>query len=171
MQAGPYSYHNKPFILQNWEKDFHFDPKCITTIPLWIHFPSLPVGYWTTDALSKMASAIGLPMYTDKFTADLNKISYSRVLVKVDITEPLVETVEIVTPSGTRQQEILYEWRPKFCSECVHFGHDNFECWRTNHQNHEEDKFKAPKRRSMGRRKKVVHEWKPKEEQEQGEIV
>nr|XP_016491468.1 PREDICTED: uncharacterized protein LOC107811113 [Nicotiana tabacum] len=89
MQAGPYSYHNKPFILQNWKRDFHFDPKCITTIPLWIHLPSLSAGYWTTDALSKVATAVGLPLYTDKFTADLNKISYARVLVKVDITKPL----------------------------------------------------------------------------------
>lgn len=97
-------------------------------------------------------------MYTDRFTTELNKISYARVLVKVDITKPLVENVEIVTLTGTRQQEILYEWRPKFCSECVHFGHDNFECWRTNQQNHEDAEFKAPKRRNRGRRKKVVQE-------------
>ncbi|XP_019241653.1 PREDICTED: uncharacterized protein LOC109221639 [Nicotiana attenuata] len=103
MQAGPYSYHNKPFILQNWERDFYFDPKCITTIPLWIHLPSLSAGYWTADALSKVASAVGLPLYTDKFTAKLNKISYARVLVKVDITKPLVEEIEIVTPTETRQ--------------------------------------------------------------------
>lgn len=80
MQAGPYSYHNKLLILQNWERDFRFDPKCITTIPLWTHFPSLPAGYWTADALSKVVSAVGLPMYTEKFTAELNKISYARVL-------------------------------------------------------------------------------------------
>ncbi|OIT37131.1 hypothetical protein A4A49_01996 [Nicotiana attenuata] len=36
IQAGPYTYYNKPLILQNWEIDFHIDPKCITTIPLWI---------------------------------------------------------------------------------------------------------------------------------------
>nr|XP_016441125.1 PREDICTED: uncharacterized protein LOC107766790 [Nicotiana tabacum] len=167
MQAGPYSYHNKPFILQNWEREFHFDPKCITTIPLWLHFPSLPVGYWTADALSKVASAIGTPMYTGRYTADLNKISYARVLVKVDITKPILESIEIDTPSGTIQQEILYEWKPKFCSECIYFGHDSFECWRNKHQNNEEAEFKAPKRRNRVRKKKIVQEWKPKEQQEQ----
>ncbi|OIT40013.1 hypothetical protein A4A49_51747 [Nicotiana attenuata] len=119
VQVGPYTYHNKPFILQNWERDFHFDRKCITTIPLWIHLPSLSAGYWTVDALSK----------TDKYTVELNKISYARVLVKVDITNPLIENIEIMTPTGTKQQEIIYEWKPKFCNDCLHFGDDAFECW------------------------------------------
>ncbi|XP_070029314.1 uncharacterized protein [Nicotiana sylvestris] len=170
MQAGPYSYHNKPFILQNWERVFYFDSKFITTIPLWIHLPSLSAGYWTTDALSKVASVVGLPLYTDKFIADLNKISYARVLVKVDITKPLVETIEIETPIGTRQQEIVYEWRPKFCNEYLQFGHDSSECWNSTKQN-EDVKFKAPKRRNRGRGRKVIQEWKPKEEQEQEEGI
>ncbi|OIT18954.1 PREDICTED: uncharacterized protein LOC109222056 [Nicotiana attenuata] len=170
VQAGPYSYHNKPFILQNWERDFHFDPKCITTIPLWIHLPSLSAEYWTADALSKVASVVGLPMYTDKFTAELNKISYAGVLVKVDITKPLVKNFEIATPTGTRQQEILYEWRPKFCVECLHFGHDSFECWKSI-KHHKDTEFKAPKRRNRGRRRKVIQEWKPKDQQEQEEGI
>lgn len=29
MQARPYSYHNKPFILQNCERDFHFGPSVL----------------------------------------------------------------------------------------------------------------------------------------------
>ncbi|OIT19075.1 hypothetical protein A4A49_65809, partial [Nicotiana attenuata] len=98
---------------------------------------------------------------------DLNKISYARVLVKVDITKPMLENIEIVTPSGTMQQEILYEWKPKFCSECIHFGHDNFECWRNKKQNNEEAEFKAPKRGNRIGKKKTLQEWKPKEQQEQ----
>ncbi|WMV37186.1 hypothetical protein MTR67_030571 [Solanum verrucosum] len=47
MQAGPYTFFNKPFVLQNWSIDFEFNPDCITTIPLWIMLPGLPVGYWS----------------------------------------------------------------------------------------------------------------------------
>ncbi|XP_019236011.1 PREDICTED: uncharacterized protein LOC109216324 [Nicotiana attenuata] len=151
--------------MENWERDFHFDPKCITTIPLWIHLPSLSAGYWTADALSKVASAVGLPLYTDKFTAELNKISYAR---KFDITKPLVEKIEIVTPTETRQQEIVYEWRPKFCNDCLHFGHDSFECWNSTKQK-EDAEFKVPKRRNRGRGRKVIQEWKPKPQQGQEE--
>ncbi|XP_009593244.1 uncharacterized protein [Nicotiana tomentosiformis] len=170
MQVGSYSYHNKPLILQNWERDFHFDLKCITTIPLWVNFPNLPVGYWTADAFSKVASAIGYPICTDRYTVDLNKISYARVLVKVDITKSMLESIEIDTLSGTIQQQIVYEWKPMFCSDCNHFGHVNFECWRNKQQNIDEAEFKATKRRNRARKKKIVQEWKPKEQIEQGDV-
>ncbi|KAG5616095.1 hypothetical protein H5410_015919 [Solanum commersonii] len=57
MRDGPYTYHNKPFVLQNWEASFMFDTKCITTIPLWVNFPRLPVGYLSAEALSKFGRA------------------------------------------------------------------------------------------------------------------
>lgn len=60
-----------------------------------MNFPGLPAGYWTAEALSKVASVIGSPMYTDRYTFDLNKISYAQVLVKVDITKSLLETIDI----------------------------------------------------------------------------
>ncbi|XP_070029388.1 uncharacterized protein [Nicotiana sylvestris] len=128
----------------------------------------LLVGYWNADALSKIASDVAMPMYTDKYIAELNKISYARVLVKVDITKSLVENVEIVTPNGIKQQEILYEWKPKFCNKCLHFGYDVFECWKLIKQE-EDAEFKALKRRNRGRRRRVVQEWKSKDQQEQDE--
>lgn len=65
MQAGPYTYHNKPYILQNWKRNFYFVPECITTIPLRVNFLGLPVGYLFADAQRKLASAIATPLYTD----------------------------------------------------------------------------------------------------------
>ncbi|KAH0661595.1 hypothetical protein KY284_026526 [Solanum tuberosum] len=44
LQAGPYYFHNKPFIHHQWEVNFEFNPECICTIPLWVTFPELPVG-------------------------------------------------------------------------------------------------------------------------------
>ncbi|XP_019265468.1 PREDICTED: uncharacterized protein LOC109243031 [Nicotiana attenuata] len=128
----------------------------------------LSVGYWTADALSKVASRVGIPMYTDKYTAELGKISYARVLVKVDITKPLVESVEIITPTSVKQQEIVYEWKPRLCTECLHFGHDVFECWKSN-KPEETEEFQIPKRRNKGRRRRIIQEWKPKEQQEKEE--
>ncbi|KAH0761348.1 hypothetical protein KY290_017421 [Solanum tuberosum] len=34
VQAGPYTYHNKPFILKPLVVDFVFDTESITTVPL-----------------------------------------------------------------------------------------------------------------------------------------
>lgn len=41
------------------------------------------MGYWTGAALSKVASAIGHPLHTNRYTTDLNRISYARILIEV----------------------------------------------------------------------------------------
>ncbi|KAM3342483.1 hypothetical protein P3S68_027449 [Capsicum galapagoense] len=107
--GGPYTFHNKPFIVQPWVIDFEFDPNCITTIPLWITLPGLPVGYWSGDALSKIASEIGPPLHTDHYTASMERISYAHVCVEVDATQSLIESIEMVTSTGTFHQPIEYD--------------------------------------------------------------
>lgn len=70
-------------------------------IPLWIKFPGLNVGYWSAESLSKLASFVGKPLFTDKFTAQQEKISFPRLLVDVDISCSLPGSVEFETPVGT----------------------------------------------------------------------
>ncbi|XP_070029902.1 uncharacterized protein [Nicotiana sylvestris] len=100
MHTGPYTYHNKPFILKNREINFYFDPECLSTIPLWVKFPGLPMGYWSPEALSKLASGVRKSLYTDIFTAELEKISYARVLVETDVSQPISECIKIYTSFG-----------------------------------------------------------------------
>ncbi|KAG5629135.1 hypothetical protein H5410_000852 [Solanum commersonii] len=54
LQDGPYYFNNKTLILQRWELNFEFNPDCITTIPLWVTFPGLLIGYWSSEARSKV---------------------------------------------------------------------------------------------------------------------
>ncbi|KAK4731392.1 hypothetical protein R3W88_024380 [Solanum pinnatisectum] len=65
MQAGPYFYGNSPMILRNWYVDCERDADMFSQIPIWVKFPRLPVGYWSVTALTKVASAIGIPLVTD----------------------------------------------------------------------------------------------------------
>ncbi|XP_019259008.1 PREDICTED: uncharacterized protein LOC109237193 [Nicotiana attenuata] len=129
LQAGPYTYHNKPFVLQQWEMDFNFDPGSVSVIPLRITFPSLPLGFWSTEALSKLASVVGKPLYANKITAEMEKVSYARVLVETDISQPLPDSFEMQTKRGVIVQQIEYEWKPKFYCDCIRFGYNSNECW------------------------------------------
>lgn len=87
-QARPYPYHNKPFILKSWTVDYVFDKEIITTVSLWANFLGLPEGYWSIEALRKVASAIGNPLCTDKYITYMNRISYAlcwRSLTSLDL--------------------------------------------------------------------------------------
>ncbi|KAM3319723.1 hypothetical protein P3S67_006923 [Capsicum chacoense] len=144
MQSGPYTYRNRLVILRNWEIDFEFNPECLNKLFLWIKFHSLPLGYWSAEALSKLASVVGKPMYTDKYTAAMERISYARVLVETDISHPLPNRVEISTPSGIIHQNLTYDSVPKFCVDCNLFGHNSDECQKKKKVETEEPQAQHP---------------------------
>ncbi|XP_019261248.1 PREDICTED: uncharacterized protein LOC109239178 [Nicotiana attenuata] len=164
LQSGPYTFRNKPVVLRIWEIDFTFNKDVLSTIPVWVRFPGLPVGFWSTEALSKMASAIGKPLYTDRFTAHYEKISYARVLVEVDVAHMLPDQIEVETPYGQMTQDIEYDWKPSFCNECLRFGHDSMDCW----YNMKEEKKQEQGEESEGENK---GERQRKRKKRQGKII
>ncbi|XP_060178097.1 uncharacterized protein LOC132608034 [Lycium barbarum] len=148
-------------MVRKGERDFVFDPDCMCKIPLWVKFPGLPVGYWSSDALSKVASVVRELLHTDKFTSEYDKISYARVLVNSNVFKPLPRSIEMHTLTGVLHQSVSYDWRPTFCNHCIQFGHDSESCWRNEKKAQDEEEFKALKRRRKRRRGKQppVQEW------------
>ncbi|WMV23966.1 hypothetical protein MTR67_017351 [Solanum verrucosum] len=144
-----YSINNKPLILKNWTKDFNVDQEFPTKIPIWVKFPNLPMNCWDSDSLSRIASAIGIPMFADECTTKQMRISFARMLVEVDITKPLPDKINAIDPTGkTIVQGVKYDWKPIFCQKCQIVGH---ECL------HEQS---MRRRRAL---KKVVQKWISKE--------
>ncbi|KAH0689114.1 hypothetical protein KY289_016472 [Solanum tuberosum] len=91
LMEGPYYVNNQPLILKQWELDFELDKEALSIVPLWVKFPGLPVGYWSVEALSKVASAVGRLIHIDRFTENAERISYARILIEVDVSQPLTE--------------------------------------------------------------------------------
>lgn len=157
-------------MVQRWEIAFEFDPHCITFIPLWITLPGLQVGYWSCEALSKIANGIGRPMHIDQFTACMERISYARVCVEVDVSQLLIESIRMATLVDTFHQSADYEWKPKFCGQCLRFGHNSEDC-RAHHQEKEPEvdfnKVPRRKRRNRRRRRPIQHGWQVKAAEQQ----
>ncbi|KAH0705741.1 hypothetical protein KY285_010276 [Solanum tuberosum] len=68
-------------------------------------------------------------MHIDLFTANVENISYARILIEVDVSQPLTEVISIETLSGLWEQQVEYEWRPRYCNECLRYGHTDSDCW------------------------------------------
>ncbi|XP_058782465.1 uncharacterized protein LOC131656921 [Vicia villosa] len=125
MEKGPYFIYGKPLFIKYWTIDFELKADLLSVLPLWITLPNLPLHLWGKKSISKITSAIGKPITTDECTARKLRISYARVLVEVDITKPMKESVTIKDHSGREwAQHIDYEWRPKYCQICLKIGHD-----------------------------------------------
>ncbi|KAG5613500.1 hypothetical protein H5410_024781, partial [Solanum commersonii] len=125
----PYYYNHKPVILKQWELDFQFNKETLSLIPIWVKFP---VGYWSVEALTKVTSTACRVVHTYQYTTNSVKISYAKILIKVDVSQPFTEVIQIETNAGMWEQHVDYEWKPKYCNECLRYGHTDVECWYQN---------------------------------------
>ncbi|KAF8402089.1 hypothetical protein HHK36_013041 [Tetracentron sinense] len=126
---GPWFVDGKPIILKPWSKDVSLVKSATQSIPVWVRFPGLNLHMWNESTLSRIASSIGVPLFTDKLTADKSRLSFARVCIEVDAAKPLKTEVKIKIGEGKFLiQKVLYDWKPIRCSKCLSFGHSDSHC-------------------------------------------
>ncbi|XP_058776555.1 uncharacterized protein LOC131650866 [Vicia villosa] len=125
LMKGPYTLRNISMLLKEWKPGFDLQQDLLRTLPLWIKLPQLPLHLWGARSLSKIGSAIGVPLVTDECTTSKLRVSYARILVEVDITKALTHEISIKDCEGIKlAQKVEYEWRPLYCDQCQKIGHN-----------------------------------------------
>ena len=75
-------------------------------------------------SLSRIASAIGVPLFANERTTNQTRISYVRMLVEVNVTKAIPQQIAVMDPNGrTFMHEVVLEWRPQYCDKCQKIGH------------------------------------------------
>ncbi|XP_058745862.1 uncharacterized protein LOC131618712 [Vicia villosa] len=124
LDRGPYTIHRKLMFIHEWTPDFTMKDDMIKIVPIWVTFPQLPLVFWGEKCIGKVASVIGKPLMTDECTDKKLRVSYVRVLIEVDISTELTESINIRGPNGVCfKQSVDYEWKPQFCKKCNKVGH------------------------------------------------
>ncbi|XP_069143403.1 uncharacterized protein [Solanum lycopersicum] len=123
-EKEPYTINNRPIILKQWCPEFNFGSEFLTEIPLWVNFPKLPLSCWGVGSLSRIVSAIEVPIFADECTTKQTRISYARMLVEVNVTRAIPQKISVVDPIGkTFMQDVVLKWRPQYCDKCQKIGH------------------------------------------------
>jgi len=129
LNGGPYFAYGSNLMLKILPSCFRFEGVDISSVPIWIQLPGLPLDCWNARALSKIVSKVGKPITTDKMTRTKERLSFARVLVEVDLSSEVVSDVEIRLPTGdVYHQLVISEFTPKFCCRCKSFGHVGDSC-------------------------------------------
>lgn len=121
---GPHTIRSKPIFVKAWSPNFDFDTEVPQTIPIWVKLPKLPLNCWSMDSLSRIGSGLGVPLFADECTIKVERISYDRLLVEMDVTKPMPKSIKVMDPVGKIfYQHIAYDWVPEYCSTCLQVGH------------------------------------------------
>lgn len=92
------------------DPNFNFHEKVLKVIPIWIKLPNIPLSYWGPESLSRIGSAVGVPVYVDECTTKQLRIAYARILVEMDVTTNIPTDISIVGPNGVvLKQRVLYD--------------------------------------------------------------
>ncbi|XP_020245375.1 uncharacterized protein LOC109823507 [Asparagus officinalis] len=128
---GPWFFGSRPLLLKQWTNGEDIEKINDSVYPLWIQLPSLRLNLWNAKSISKIASAIGCPIATDRLTANRQRLAYARVLVEVKMPSPLPDKINFLDPKGKQYtQKVIYEFKPKWCEVCKQVGHDIRNCRR-----------------------------------------
>ena len=120
----PYTISNRPIILKQWCPDFDFGKEFLAEILLWVNFTKLTLNCLGVGSLSRIASAIGVPLFADECTTKKTRISYARMLIEVNVTKSIPQQITVMDPNGrTFLQEVVLEWKPQFCDKFQKIGH------------------------------------------------
>ena len=67
-------------------------------VPVLVLFRKVEPFLWSEIVLAKMANQLGKPLGADANTTDQARLSFARVLVEIDVSQPLKEEIVMNTP-------------------------------------------------------------------------
>ncbi|KAH0709217.1 hypothetical protein KY284_010644 [Solanum tuberosum] len=123
LYSGPHFLNNQPIIVKVWSPEFYFNKEVLQTVPIWVKYPNLPLSCWSKDSLSRISSGLGEPLYADECTTKVDRISFARVLIEMNVDRELPRKLKIEDPNGwVFEQVVQYKWVPEYCAKCMQVG-------------------------------------------------
>ncbi|XP_074264429.1 uncharacterized protein LOC141586916 [Silene latifolia] len=132
-------------VLKKWHPTFGLELDALSVVPVWVLLLDLDPVFWSSTALSKIASKLGKPLYADPVTTHKGRLGFARVLIELDVSKPVPDHLLLHSPfGGTLLQKIEVELMPYFCSHCKKLGHEHKQC-RLLHKKKDKTVVSAPK--------------------------
>ncbi|XP_020686944.2 uncharacterized protein LOC110102802 [Dendrobium catenatum] len=107
-----------------------FNPNSVRgiTAPVWVRFPCLPLYCWDKENFIKIASRIGAPILLDGNSFKWGKREFSRVCIRLNLENSLLNGVWVDGIASHFFQGIEYEKIDLIFYQCGKVGHESKLC-------------------------------------------
>lgn len=122
---------SSPMTISKWTPDFKSSQES-SIVPVWVILPNLPLYFYNTKSILKLASLLGRPLKVDSATAQFKRPSLARVLVEGDVSKQPARRIWVGDENSGHWQQVEYEDWPNYCTYCERIGHSDQECFRKN---------------------------------------
>lgn len=106
--------------------------------------------------LSRIGSGLGNPLYADDCTTKIERVSYARMLINIDVTRPLPKSVKVeYLNEEVFEHEIIYDSKPMYYLTCLQVGH----CFQQNKKLKQHQVLKYQDRQQRNQKKITKKVW------------
>ncbi|XP_028082596.1 uncharacterized protein LOC114283918 [Camellia sinensis] len=128
LEGGPWYVGGFNLILKQWSRMMKLTKEKATKVPVWVRLFNVPMECWDSDGLSRIASAVGVPLFMDNLTEKGSRVSFARVCVEIDAACTLPAMFNVSCGGDTIVVKVEYQGLPAKCDHCVAFGHATTRC-------------------------------------------
>ncbi|XP_026452880.1 uncharacterized protein LOC113353522 [Papaver somniferum] len=113
---------------RNWIPNFRPENQRTSHALVWVSLLGLSLEYWDEKTLFTICDAIGNPVKVDDTTLKYSSGYAAKVLVEVNLANPIPNRLWIITKYGSFSQGVVLNNLPNFFSKCKIVGHFLSEC-------------------------------------------
>jgi hypothetical protein len=121
-------YDGSSLMLKRWRLAFNPETDFFQLRHLWVLLPGLPLHLWNEEAFKAIGNALGKFISLDPRSMDSPLRKVGKVLVELDTSTGLPETLEISWRGRKLQQPLDYLGIPFRCNICRETGHLRCSC-------------------------------------------
>ena len=127
-EEGPYFMNNAGLFMRDWVDCYNPEKESMLAAPIWIRLFGLPTEFWDPEILKGIGNTIGSFVKVAESTKRGRYTTYARICAYMNITEPLLDSIELEYHDEIWNQPIDYEHIPFRCRRCHEYGHLYREC-------------------------------------------
>ncbi|KAK3195831.1 hypothetical protein Dsin_027141 [Dipteronia sinensis] len=124
LTSGPWIIANQYLVVQRWKPNFVPGEDTIQSMPIWVRLSKLPMEWMDAELLWSIGGMLGKMCKVDLVTEIQARGRFARISVEIDISIPLLGTLNI----EDRSIRVEYESLGLVCFKCGRYGHSKDSC-------------------------------------------
>ena len=126
LKDRPWSYNHWTLALERWTE--HPDEDFLKSMMLWVRIRNIPVNFFMTKTMFKLASEVGLVEEIAYDPEISHTKEYIRALIKFNVENPLKASRKLTIPGEVVTIEYEYEKVHKRCFHCQRMTLEKIRC-------------------------------------------
>ena len=116
--SGPWFWGKSGLFMKPWNPSFDPTSEQISSAPVWVRLPNLPLHLWNSTSLEAIGNALGTFYFSSEDTQAYFKTTYARICVEMDFSIGFPAEIHLTSKSYVWIQKLDYESVLFRCRSC-----------------------------------------------------